>query len=355
MRKENYMNRIISALLSFVLMLSFASCGGDLYNDSVEDTVSLSESSQADMTVGAIPSAVVSGNASEDDTEAVTGDKISIVVLGDSIARGYGLENVETERFSSVLGEKLKLRYKEVIIDNFGVDGQTGSGLATSLKNGAPDELKECDVVIISIGGNNVLGSLTEFSGALEPFRDVPTEVFTDYFFYLFPPEGKDKSDYRYAADAINALFKAVNDVFNSEAYKNRMEKCAEEIKEEIPDIIAQIRKVNPDARILFQTIYNPYKNLNLSLIGIEEKLSLGVYGKESVSLVNQEITGLAEANGYEVAPVFERFEESGLPLVNAGFSIATMKFSLDPHPNAYGHAYIAGIYYDLLTEDDNV
>lgn len=350
------MKKIVSALISFVLLLSLASCGEAPYKESAENTLPEPESSQTEITVDAIASAVVSEELSDVSSEAETllGDKISIVVLGDSIARGYGLENVETERFSSVLGEKLKARYNEVSVSNFGVDGQEGAELVSFLKADPPKELKDCDVVIVSVGGNNVLGSLTEFSGALEPFRDVPPKVFADYFFYLFPPEGSKKSDYRYAADTINSLFKAVNGIFYSDAYKNKMKQCADGFKKEIPEIIAQIRKVNPDARILFQTVYNPYKNLDISLIGIEEKLSLGDYGKESVSLVNQAVTELAEANGYEVVPIFERFEESARPLVNAGFSLMAMKFSLDPHPNSYGHAYIAEIYYKLLTEDNN-
>lgn len=354
------MKRIISVLFSFILIISTASCGEDPHDNSIESSVesnvSFSESLEVEMTVDAIASAVVSGDISDaaSEAEAVLGDKISIVVLGDSIARGYGLKNIESERFSSVLGEKLKSRYNEVIVSNFGVDGWRGSELSASLKADAPDELNDCDVVLISIGGNNVLFSLTGFSGALEPFGDISPDVFADYLFYLFPPEGSEKNDYRYAADTINSLFKAVNDVFYSEAYKNKIKECAEDLEKEIPEIIAQIKKVNPNARIFIQTVYNPYKNLNISLIGIEEKLSLGVYGKESITPINNVITGLAAEIGYEVAPVCERFEESKLPLINAGFNLMTAKFSLDPHPNVYGHEYIAEIYYGLLTEDNN-
>ena len=80
-----------------------------------------------------------------------TEGSISIVVLGDSIARGYGLENVETQRFSSLLEEDLKTVYKDVSVVNYGVDGQTGAELLSVLQNSPPAELNNCDCVIISI------------------------------------------------------------------------------------------------------------------------------------------------------------------------------------------------------------
>lgn len=337
------MKKTVCFLLLMLLTLSLFACEGFTITNE-------SESPSTDIPVGSI----TSSDASEESAEAVEllGDKLSVVVLGDSIARGYGLKNVEAERFSSLLGEKLKPHYNEVKVSNFGIDGQTGSELAASLETDVPNELKECDVVIISIGGNNVLGSLTEVTGLVELLSNVPKDIFVNYLLYLFPPEGTEKSKFQYTVDAINGLFVSANGIFQSDAYKALVKKGSDNLREEIPDIIAHIKKVNPNARILFQTIYNPYKNLNLSLIGIEEKLMLGVYGEQAVSPMNKAINELSAENGYEVVPVWERFEESRRSLINAGFSLMTAKFNVDPHPNSQGHAYIADIYYEILTEE---
>lgn len=290
---------------------------------------------------------------------AIEEKSISIVVLGDSIARGYGLADVESQRFSSVLNKKLSSVYTDISMSNYGVDGQTGAELLEWLATTPPSELSDCDCVIISIGGNNILRSLSSLASMLDELKDTDPDVFKDYFLYLFAKDEETKQKYEYSCGAINEIFKKVNAAFDSDDFKKLIDKAGDDLEQEIPKIVSEIRKHNADADIYIQTVYNPYKNLKITLSGIEETLDMSHYGDVAVSKLNAPIYALANENGYTVVPVYEGFKSSKNTLINAGFDISNTKFSIDPHPNAMGHSYIAEIYYSMikyknLTEGQN-
>ncbi|MBO5869782.1 MAG: hypothetical protein J6Q89_03425 [Clostridia bacterium] len=292
-------------------------------------------------------------NESVSPTPETKGSK-SVVVLGDSIARGYGLENVENQRFSSLLEERLKTVYTDVDIVNYGVDGQTGSELLSALQTSPPAELNDCDAVIISIGGNNILQAITSLSSVMDNVGKIDASVFKDYFLYLFAKDEQKKEKYSYSCKVIDGIFKEVNKAFESDEFQNLIDKAEKDLTNEIPQIVSEIRKHNPNAEIYIQTVYNPYLNVKVSLEGVEEVLDLSSYGELAVSKLNSPIRSLAMDNDYIVAPVWERFNCSKKPLTNAGFDISNTRFSIDPHPNSGGHIVIADIYFKMLTEAQN-
>ncbi len=276
---------------------------------------------------------------------------ISVVVLGDSIARGYGLENVETMRFSALLAESLKTVYAEVSVANYGVDGQTGAELLEQLQKTPPEELQNCDCVIISIGGNNILHAVSSVSDAMNILSTVDPQVFVDYFKYLFSQDQDTKNKYEYACGVISRIFEGINNVFESEQFKSVIDKAEKKLSDEIPKIVSEIKRLNPDVDIYIQTVYNPYSSINVSFKGIDEGLNLASYGENAVAKLNAPIESLAIENGYTVVPVWERFNASKKTLTNAGFDIFNAHFSIDPHPNSNGHSMIADIYFEMLTE----
>ncbi len=276
--------------------------------------------------------------------------KIDILVLGDSIARGYGLEDVDKERFSAILKDMLSNESTEVSVANYGIDGLTGAELVTKLQDEDISELSDCDYVIISIGGNNILGQLQNLLGMLVLPQEFDPSVFSEYFSYVFSGE-TDSERAAYVRDMINELIKSVCDVFESEEFRQMVVSAGESLREEIPAIVSAIREKNPDAKILLQTVYNPYGNISISLPGIEAVLDMSKYGEFAVSSLNEAILSLAEENGYTVAQVHEEFERSDKPLTNAGINLGTAQFSVDPHPNADGHKKIANIYYKIIKE----
>ncbi len=354
----------ILAILFLTMMFPFAllSCD-DFLSEMSEDASSFvsenSEESDAtdavtDVDVSSVP--VMSDKLPVESSEPVpeTEGSISVVVLGDSIARGYGLENVEAQRFSALLEESLKTVYTDVSVVNYGVDGQTGAELLSALQTSPPAELNDCDSVIISIGGNNILQAITSLSSVMEKVGQVDPKAFKDYFLYLFAKDEKTKEKYSYSCGVINGIFKEINNAFEGEQFKNLIDKAERDLSNEIPQIVSEIRKLNPDAKIYIQTVYNPYLNVNISLEGIEEELDLSSYGELAVAKLNAPIESLANENGYTVVPVWQRFNSSKKTLTNAGFDISNSRFSIDPHPNANGHIIIADTYFKLFTEEQN-
>ena len=80
-------------------------------------------------------------------------EKISnIVLLGDSITYGYGLSEDE-QSYGDILGE-----YYGAEVTNYAQNGLTTEGLLEKLeREDIQSTVGECDMVCISIGGNDLL------------------------------------------------------------------------------------------------------------------------------------------------------------------------------------------------------
>jgi lysophospholipase L1-like esterase len=81
---------------------------------------------------------------------------LSLVILGDSVARGTG--DLSGKGFSSYLPEYLKsLTPREIVVQNAGVDGLQSQGLLDLIAGGALQRtLAEADIILLSIGGNDL-------------------------------------------------------------------------------------------------------------------------------------------------------------------------------------------------------
>lgn len=232
--------------------------------------------------------------------EEVFGDTFNYVALGDSICRGYGLADPETQRYSSLIAERTGCA-----VHNYGVDGQTGSGLLTFLQEGKAEALPQADVVSVSIGANNLLTTLSTLLRAL--FSDIVT------------------SDPEPSADA-ESFYAAVDEALAS-------------FEQELPELIGEIRGQAPNAHILFQTVYNPYRSFAHFPIRLNgSKVYLAELADGCVTRLNDMIRAGAQTYGYTVCDVYDAFEQNADQLVNASLS----KLNFDPHPNAAGHKVIA-------------
>lgn len=333
------MKRLLAVLLMLALTLSFCACGGIDLNLNFDNTDGLSD----------LPAmnGVSDGNASV----GTPLGSFSAVVLGDSIARGYGLENPEGMRFSKLLELSLLSVYEEVSIANFGVDGRTGMELVEFVKNDPPKEIKDCDCVIISIGGNNILQMLDTLDTALNALFELDPKAVADYFKYTMMPEGEEKDKLEYACDVLSSVFGAINVAFESDTFNALITDAGKRLEEEIPMLVSEIRRLNPDATIYFQTVYNPYKDINISFQDVDEKLNLDAHGERAVSYLNAPIEALADDLGYELVPVWSEFDKSNKKLTNAGISLLTANISFDPHPNKNGHELIGEIYFKIISE----
>ncbi len=85
----------------------------------------------------------------------VSSDPIVVLVLGDSLTAGYGLEQDET--FPVQLEERLQLAGYDVNVINAGVSGDTTAGGLARIEWALADQP---DIVIVALGANDALRGL---------------------------------------------------------------------------------------------------------------------------------------------------------------------------------------------------
>ncbi len=326
-----------TALLILVVCLScFCAC-----NQSVEDTDLSTFESTAMGEVSHISA-----------EESLPQGDISVLVLGDSIARGYGLKNVTAQRFSTILKGLLEKDFANVTMDNYGVDGMTGAELVLLLEDNTPKPLSNADYVIVSIGANNILRPLQSLSTYEEIFYNRLPEIISQHLFSS--SVSIDESQAFNSQELINALGQladAANSVLDGEEVAQIITDAAHSLKGEISQIMSLIRAENPNCRVYIQTVYNPYKGVKIVIPNSEKLIDMEYFGNKAVIPLNGVIQELASQEGYLVAPVFDRFEASTEDLVNASSDLFNIALAMDPHPNSVGHSLIADIYYNLITE----
>ena len=141
-------------------------------------------------------------------------------ILGDSIASGYGLANIE-DSYGVIIS-----REKSYSLTNNAVPGDTTTDLLKVIRNNssARKSVTDADVIAISIGGNDLIQLLFN--------ADTST--------------------------LIDIMLNGVNSMAVTEATKM--------VTSNLDAICTEIRRLNPDAPVIFQTIYNPlYANKEYS------------------------------------------------------------------------------------------
>ena len=282
------MKKFLVFALCFILCAAMFGCEVDI-NMSVDiNEPSLPEENSEQSVEASLP----------EQTEGLTADDV-VVFFGDSIAAGYGLADEEKERYSSLIAEEYGCA-----VYNYAVSGDDGADLLELLAEGNCEKLKDATVIVLSIGANNVLKA----ADALIP-----------YFESLQNGTASETLD--------------VTDVMNEVA------QGIDRFKTELPQIIASLREVNPDAQIVFQTVYNPYRDF--TEFKVEQngfQLSFAAVSASSVISLNDVIEQGAEENGYTVCEIYTPFKEYEGNLINA----LPDGSNVDPHPNKEGHKYLA-------------
>lgn len=221
------------------------------------------------------------------------------VALGDSICRGYGLDDPAERCYASLINQWLSRRYDYVFHDNLGVDGLESRELLSYLTDPSQKEynkytktLKDADLVTVSIGSNDLM-HLLNISGDID-------EMISD-----------NKEKFAQACREFGKIF---------------------------PRIVQAIKRVAPDAVIVVGNVYNPCHGLE----SFKEVYQVADY---YICELNK---GYEAVPGVQVADVFAAFRGSREKLVN----MAIRKDAIDPHPNARGHEIIAGKMLEKIQED---
>ncbi|WP_223069418.1 GDSL-type esterase/lipase family protein [Paenibacillus caui] len=201
MRSSSRVWRIVS-FLSFVTTLLLL-CG---FIYAVKDITYPSASSGMEL----VPS------TDQKDQPAVSPGQTGIVVIGDSLAKGTGDDEGLGFAMRTVQLLQEKDKNQEVrLFGNLGINGLTTDSLSEELKEkGVQYMLKEANVILLSIGGNDL------FNGgqALENGDDLPT------------------------AKELNASIDAASVKLKS--------------------VAKQIVAINPDATLVYIGLYNPFSDL---------------------------------------------------------------------------------------------
>lgn len=252
---------------------------------------------------------------------------LKYVALGDSIAQGYGLTNFSSERYSSLLGSYIDdLEYYDCKTYNYAVSGDDSQKLISVLKSGTAVELENADIVTISIGANNILG--------------VSVEKLSQYYiFSMIRDETLRKAKLQQIYDELqtsteNGIQTFIND---------------------IPTIISLIKKSAPNARIIFQTVYNPFKSMDLTFDDFgDTPFTLSEETDRLVIRLNDAIYAATKSSGYEVCDIYSVFaKETGVvncELYEINYNdIMSSMMAVDPHPTSKGHTLIADTIFAQL------
>lgn len=249
---------------------------------------------------------------------------VKIVALGDSITNGYSMDGSLIASYPQIVSE-----YYDAELVNFASDEQTSNGLLAQLSDSTvQSEVASADVVLITIGGN-----------------DIMQPVLNNNFI--------DASKYNTMSELIAAM-RTQGDMFlfQLQFYLNSV----------MPDVIktfnANVQEIEnrlhsmTNAQIVIQTVYNPMDlssdDTPLANSGSMTALSTNVHGylegKPDNTLypedsgINDIIRGLGASS---VVDTFNTFADHSYFYTHIN--------NVDVHPNSKGHLAIAASVIDVL------
>ncbi|MDE7361041.1 MAG: SGNH/GDSL hydrolase family protein [Oscillospiraceae bacterium] len=254
---------------------------------------------------------VISGNAPSE-------KRGSLLVLGDSIASGYGLlEYVSGNDYSALdsFGSLLGAGFGEY--ENHAVDGMRSDELLAAFDeaDGAiPEAAAKSDTVVVSIGGNDFLKPM---------LNAIKIRALTDGDFFTAILEGNINAESisEYSNGILQSALDAARGVDVDGTVSN------------IRKITERIAELNPDADIILLTVYDPFAG-NVLLTAASEAAD------EKLGELNDGIRSL-ESERVLIADIHEAFKGSEGAYTNIS--------RLDIHPSSAGHFRIYEVISKIL------
>ena len=219
----------------------------------------------------------------------------NILVLGDSIAAGYGLEGYSENRYSCA-------SYANLLHDQYDA------------------ELKDSDAVIISIGGNDILG------------------LFIDFLMNDLGITSKSTM-----SDLMDKTKDIIGIAMDMKDMSDDMDKALKNFTSTLDDIINAV-EAKSKGEIIVQTLYDPLDNFTAA--AVFQSISKDKISKLN-NIIKEHSTDENENERYIVADVFSEFSGHGKELTNIN--------DFDIHPNKKGHALIASCIDKALTYEEVV
>ncbi|MFT0800563.1 SGNH/GDSL hydrolase family protein [Bacillus swezeyi] len=230
-------------------------------------------------------SACVKGGTGVEKTSAAPKRNIVVAALGDSMTEGVG--DQEKKGYVGMIAEQLESRsdVKSVTIKNYAVKGYRTDQLLKKLQDQEVQQgLKDADYILFTIGGNDLMKVVRQNFAhlTLKPFRS-EQKVFEKRF----------------------------------------------------ANILADIRKHNGSAKLIYVSMYNPFKFTLSELREVDQVVEEWNQGAE------KKLKKVPDAKMVDIADIFEEYSDKK--------KIAEDEF----HPNQYGYSLIAKRVYDQIKNED--
>lgn len=235
-----------------------------------------------------------------------------MLLLGDSITYGYGLEGQSTssQLYGNLLRDHLGIKADDC--KNAAVNGDTSSDLLTRVTKMTAD-IKNSDLIVITIGGNDLLGMLWEAANKVLDGKFESTAQILDIM-------GNEE------------LSKALMSHLTTEKINGVMAKYAANLAA----IISFIRSNNDEAEVIFLTQYDPFSGLD----GMEQMAELA---ESAIFMLNDTMRMQTEAGGCTCLDVY-------MPFLGHAKDWTNM-LEFDIHPNVEGHRQIFNVLAKYLDE----
>ncbi|MCR5706680.1 MAG: hypothetical protein K6G82_00205 [Ruminococcus sp.] len=302
-------------------------------------------------------------------TAAAAEDISSIVVLGDSIASGYGLAEGE-KTYGEIVGN-----YYGAKTDNYAKSGDATTDLIAALESPTTElsaSIKGADYVIVSVGGNDMLQYASNY--LLKVCANVG--VLKSGYTKADIPEKPTFADLDRLVDreALKTYASANPVPMNSNIQKlrgNMVFKKADHpaydcvietrVIPNIKKINADIEALNPEAKVVYQTIYDPaqfdeeyYKATYTGNTLKVMNLLRPVFGAVTESFREQLME--ADLGGALIADVYTDFtslDDSGAKYSWYFTNMQKDRSEMDFHPTQAGHVAIAAKVIDTIGTKD--
>jgi lysophospholipase L1-like esterase len=249
-----------------------------------------------------------------------TSNPSHLLVLGDSIATGYGLADGQNN-YGNQLAQAFNLT--GTAYTNLAVDGASSSDLLTALTTNTPETLApavtSADTIVLSIGGNDVLGPfISDLKTALD-LQSTSTNAQLEAAINANPTAAKTAITTAMGNPQVQAQFATAELTFATN----------------YASIISAIRHTNTTARLYVQTIYNPFS-------GLPRYDTLSADAETIIGSLNTTIENGASTGNYTVLDIHDAFQGKAAQYTNIA--------QFDVHPNEAGHTAIFSVAYMAIT-----
>lgn len=264
---------------------------------------------------------------------ALSVDEIKYLALGDSIAFGYGLDNIPEDSYAQVVRKKYGIL--ESNFSNLAVSGMTCAEFYDTIQtNEYTKAIEKANLITVSIGSNEILGIAVK---AISDATGIEINA-------KFPQEVKEYIKKLSVLEKASLARRLYNS-FTSDDTQKEVNKSIEVYREKWKKSIEYIKSINPEVSIIATQFYNPYYEISLGTWDLGSFVD--VYIKKMNNILEEQSNS---EEIYKIARIYNDFNTTDPRITNVYVDISNLdKIDVDPHPNKEGHSIIATRILDVL------